>query len=195
MKRRSFLKSATLAGAAGSLPLVFAPLAQASAPRFVLRRASAAMPGAPYLPLEVSPCTACSADTLRVRMDGLHLAAHSNLREFALSALFDVDAAANAPFLAWQYAAAGGRTSQRFGFVAGRASMRGFELEYRHAGETVCRRETCALTRLDVPLLAPGHYVLVDAAAPAVLAHSGDPRAPLAERGFDHLAFRIEPLS
>src|SRR5688572_2390182 len=142
MKRRSFLKSATLAGAAGSVPLVFAQLAHAAAPRFALRRAPSAAAGSAYLPLEAAACTACSADTLRVRMDGLHLAAGSRLRAFSLSALFDLDGGAKAPFLAWHYAADGGlRMSQRASFVAGRAGMRGFELEYRHRGEAACRTQ------------------------------------------------------
>ena len=193
MQRRQFLQ----AGAASSalLAVPFAPFASASAPRFELRRAESAAAGAPYLPLAAAACAgACSADALRVHMDGLHVARGSRLREFTLSALFDVDAVSSAPFLAWHYTA-DGRMSQRFGFVAGRASMRGFEVEYRHQGDASCRRQACALTRLDAPLLAPGHYVLVDAAAPSALAHGGDALSPLGARDFDYLAFRIEPLS
>lgn len=196
MKRRSFLKSATLAGAAGSVPLAFAKLATAAPPRFVLRRAASATTGAAYEPFEVSACAACSTDTVRVRMDGLHVASGSRLRAFALNALFAHPDGGTAPFLAWHYASDGGvRMSQRASFVAGRASMRGFELEYRHQGEAACRTQACALTRFEAPLLAPGHYVLVDESAPAALAHGGDPLAPLGARGFDYLAFRIEPLA
>ena len=196
MKRRSFLKSATLAGAAGSVPLAFAPFAAAAAPRFVLLRATAATAGAAYARFEVSACEACSVDAVRVRLDGLHVAAGSRLRALSLSALFDHPEGGSAPFLAWHYANDGAvRMSQRASFVAGRASMRGFELEYRHQGDAACRTQACALTRFEAPLLSPGHYVLVDASAPAALAHGGDALAPLGARDFDYFTFRIEPLA
>jgi hypothetical protein len=197
MKRRSFLKSATIAGAAGSVPLVFAKLAAASPPRYLLLRAESSQPGAAYRALDAASCADCGAEAMRVRMDGMHLAPSSSLRELSLSAMFDVARAPKAPFIAWHYAAGSApRMSQRLAFTAGRASMRGFELEYRHAGDAVCRTQSCALTRFEAPLLAPGHYVVVDASAPAALAHSGDGRAPLGSQpGFDYLAFRIEPIA
>jgi hypothetical protein len=134
---------------------------------------------------------------MRVRMDGMHVASSSSLREFSLNAMFDVAFAPRAPYIAWHYAAGSApRMSQRASFVAGRASMRGFDLEYRHDGDAACRTQACALTRFEAPLLAPGHYVLVDASAPAALAHTGDTLAPLgAQREFDYLAFRIEPIA
>ena len=197
MKRRSFLKSATLAGAAGSVPLAFAKIAVAEAPKYVLLRAESCEAGAEYRALDAVACADCGAEAMRVRMDGMHLAPSSSLRELSLSAMFDVARAPKAPFVAWHYAAGNSpRMSQRMSFIAGRASMRGFELEYRHDGDAFCRTQACALTRLEAPLLAPGHYVLVDAAAPGALVHSGDARAPLGTlRGFDYLAFRIEPIA
>ena len=87
--------------------------------------------------------------------------------------------------------------SRRSSFVAGRATLRGFSLEYRFDGEAACRTQDCALTRLDTTLLAPGHYVLARAGADArALVHGGDVMAPLgAAPGFDYLAFRVEPLA
>ena len=196
MQRRQFLKSATVAGAAGSLPLVFAAAARAAGPAFTVLRAESSAAGTPYRPLDAA-CGDCGVEALRVRMDGLHVAASSRLREFSLSAMFDVANAPQARYLAWHYAA--GRlphTSQRTSFIAGRAGMRGFELEFRHEGDAACRSQSCALTRFDAPLLAPGHYVLVDAAAPAALVHAGEELRPLgAQPGFDYLAFRIEAIA
>lgn len=197
MKRRSFLKSASLAGAAGSVPLVFAKLASAAQPKYLLLRSDSDEAGAHYRPIDFSSCADCGVDAMRVRMDGMHVASASSLRELSLSAMFDLACAPKAPYIAWHYAAGRApRMSQRASFVAGRASMRGFELEYRHEGDAACRMQSCALTRFEAPLLAPGHYVLVEASAPAALAHSGDACAPLgAQREFDYLAFRIEPIA
>jgi hypothetical protein len=200
MKRRHFLHSAGTLGAVMLLPAAAQAAAGVIAPstaaRFTLLRSASGERGARFEPHASCAAESCNADTLRVRMDGLHVAAGSRLRGFSLSALFDADDGVQTPFLAWHYGVDGGvRMSQRMSFVAGRASMRGFALDYRHEGDIACRTQACALTRFEAPLLAPGHYVLVDAAAPGALAHGGDPLAPLGERGFDYLAFRIEPLS
>jgi hypothetical protein len=203
MKRRKFLKAAAIAGAATALPMALSH-AVASAPppsRFVLARAMTSDAGTAYRPLDGADCSECAVSTVRVRMDGMHVAdGGAVLRALSLHAMFDVPGAPRAPFTAWHYAAgAQARTSQRLSFVAGRANMRGFELEYRVEGDTGCVSERCDLTRFEAPLLEPGHYVLLgprrngERADPAALVHSGDSAAPLAMvRDFDYLAFRIE---
>ncbi len=206
MKRRKFLKTATIAGAAVVLPMTLVHAASlASAPsRFMLMRAASADAGAAFHALDRAACVDCDTAAVRVRMDGMHLAeAGAVLREFSLHAMFDVPHAPRAPFIAWHYVAGTpARVSQRMSFVAGRASMRGFELEYRVADDAACATESCALTRLDAPLLVPGHYVLVGPRRdgtrvdPTTFAHSGDTAAPLAmPRDFDYLAFRIEAMA
>jgi hypothetical protein len=207
MQRRRFLKGATLAGAATALPLSLSlaqAAVQATEPRFLLVRAASADAGTRFEAVDRATCADCATSTVRVRMDGMHVAdGASVLRTLSLSALFDAPGVPRAPFLAWHYVAGSvPRMSQRASFVAGRASMRGFELEYRVGEESTCRTEACALTRFDAPLLAPGHYVLAgprrdgSRVDPATLAHSGDAAAPLAgARDFDYLAFRIEALA
>lgn len=204
MKRRDFLRSAALLGTAAAMPFAaqtaFAGAAHART--FKLARSASAVAGSRFAALDVAPCVACDADTLRVRIDAMHRAEGAPvLHELWLSAMFDDDLAGRIPFLAWQFVhGTPPRMSQRVSFVAGRDRMRGFELEFRLPGDAQCRRESCALTRLDAPALSPGHYVLlgprrdggsVDA---AVLCHSGDPCVPLgpAPRDFDYLALRIE---
>lgn len=206
MKRRKFLKTATIAGAAAALPmtLVHAANLAASPSRFVLMRAASADAGVAFQALDRAACVDCATATVRVRMDGMHLADHGAvLREMSLLAMFDVPHAPRAPFIAWQYVAGvPAKSSQRMSFVAGRANMRGFELEYRVAGDDACRSQSCALTRFDAPLLAPGNYVLVgprrdgSRVEPLKLVHSGDTARPLAAtRDFDYLAFRIEAIA
>ena len=81
--------------------------------------------------------------------------------------------------------------------------MRRFELDYRLAGDLQCRSETCTLTRLRMPALVPGRYVLLGprrAAAPVdigALRHSGDAACPLGdvERDFDYLTLRVEAIA
>ena len=65
MKRRSFLKSATIAGAAGSVPRVFAKVAAAAAPRYVLLRADSPAAGAAYRALDAASCADCGAESMR----------------------------------------------------------------------------------------------------------------------------------
>jgi hypothetical protein len=209
MQRRQFLHTTGLAAAAVALP---AGIACATAPRaavsqFQLLRAESAEPGARFVPFDLASCADCGTEAVRIHLDGFHPAEDGAvLQEFWLSALFDVPGAEPAPFLAWQHVAGTApRRSQRLSFVAGRASVSGFELDYRLAEEAACTRENCALTSFTTPLIAPGHYSLtgprrkrrkkrIDARG---LCHSGDPSAPLRSveaRDFDYLAFRVEAL-
>lgn len=183
MKRRSFLKSAAIAGAAAGLPLA---LQAKAAPRWRVLRADDARAGTAYAAIAAA---ACEAPTLRVRMDGLHRRSDSSLRELTLTAQFD-SGRGRAGYVAWQHAS--GRDTQRSRFVADRTAMRGFTLRTRHEGEAACHAQECALTALDVPLLSPGHYVIVPAQAAGPFAHSGDATRPLGAAPFDYLAFRVE---
>jgi len=183
MKRRSFLKSAALAGAAAGVPLA---LQASPSPRYVVLRAGDGQAGTPFARIAATPC---AAQTLRVRMDGLHRSADSQLRELTLTAQFDTGRG-RASYIAWQHAA--GRETQRSRFLADRSAMRGFTLETRQAGEAACRTQECALTQLDAPLLSPGHYVIVPAQAAAALVHTGEAARPLGAAPFDYLAFRVE---
>ena len=205
MQRRRFLQTTSLAVATTALPLTLARAAGrgTAEPRFLLARSAVASAGAPFADLDQDPCTECTSRAVRIRLDGMHFAqAGAVLRELTLQAMFDVPREPSRPFIAWHYAA--GRpanVSQRASFVAGRASMRGFELAYRlEAGER--RQEACALTRFERPLLLPGHYILAgprrdgSRVQASALSHSGDPAAPLASaRDFDYLALRIEALA
>jgi hypothetical protein len=206
MKRRQFLHTTAAAGALAAIPLGSAIARQAARPRFTLAHSGTATAGAAFRAIAQADCADCGADTLRVRLDGLH-PAHDGLvlQEFGLSAIFETPGA-RTPFLAWQHVAgAQQRRSQRLSFVAGRATLRGFELEYRIAGMSMCANEACSLTRFDAPLLAPGHYVLAgprrngERVDPSQLRHSGDIAAPLLETGvprdFDYLALRIEAIA
>lgn len=204
MKRRDFLGSASVLGTLAALPAVAAATPAATAPRFVLARADTATPGARFVAADRAECAACAQPALRVRLDASHPAEHGAvLRDFWLSALFDAPGAARSPFLAWHFDGRGaGYGSQRSSFVAERATMREFAIDYR-LGDADAVRESCRLTRFDAPLLQPGHYVLAgprrngSAVDAATLRHSGDTRAPLAleARDFDYLAFRIEALA
>jgi hypothetical protein len=196
MKRRSFLRSATLAGAAGSLPVAFATAAMAdpAAMPFRLLRAASAEPGATFQAPGEGPCDTCGEETLRVTIDGLHMTRDSRLRSLALSALFEQRRAPSAPFLAWHYAAGTpDRRSGRVSFVAGRATLRALQVDFQFDGENRCVQR-CELTRFDSLLLAPGHYVLAGPATGSIaaLVHSGDVRAPVAGADFDYLALRIQ---
>jgi len=206
MRRRGFLHCAAALGALAAVPLAArASMRDAEVrPAFVLARSASAEFGAAFAPLAVACASACSAPMLRVRIDGLHRAAGSAvLHALSLSAMFDQDDQRPVPFLAWQFVhGAPSRISQRLAFSVPRDRMRGFELDYRLAGDTQCRGESCALTRFDAPLLAPGHYLLLgprrDGARIDVgaLRHSGDVLAPLGDtaRDFDYLALRIEAI-
>ena len=206
MKRRKFLKSAAIAGAAAALPmsLAYAAAPSANVQRFVLLRATSDQAGATFHTLDDASCVDCATEAVRIRMDGMHVAdGGAVLGELSLHAMFDVPLAPRAPFIAWHYVSgAPAKNSQRGSFVAGRASMRGFELEYRLADESRCNREDCTLTRFHAPLLKPGHYVVVgprrdgSRVDPSGFVHSGDKTTPLAiARDFDYLAFRVEPMA
>lgn len=203
MKRRAFLGSASVLGACAALPVTAAGTRLSAEPRFVLARADAAQAGTRFMAVDRAECTACAHEALRVRLDGSFVAeGGAVLREFWLNALFDTPDAGRLPYLAWHFDGRGaGYGSQRSSFIAERATMREFAIDYRLDAESA--RESCRLTRFDAPLLQPGHYVLagprrdggaVDAAA---LRHSGNSHAPLAgsARDFDYLAFRIEAFA
>jgi hypothetical protein len=205
MKRRKFLKSAAIAGAAAALPvsLAYAAVPSAEARRFVLLRAASDQAGTAFHTLDDAPCIDCATEAVRIRMDGMHVAdGGSVLGELSLHAMFDVPNAPRAPFIALHYVAgAPAKNSQRGSFVAGRASMRGFELEYRLVEDTRCNREDCSLTRFHAPLLKPGHYVVAgprrdgSRVDPSQFVHSGNTSAPLViARDFDYFAFRVEPM-
>jgi hypothetical protein len=201
MKRRQFLHSATVAGAATLLP-VAVHAASAAEPRFGLLR-STGQAGARFEPHLACGAAPCGAAALRIRIDGLQRAAGTPvLHELWLSALFETGDGTTAPFLAWQFAhGPRPQMAQRVAFVAPRERMRGFVLDYRLGARSDCAQETCALTSFALPLLVPGHYVLLgprrDGRAAPIrrLRHSGDVAAPLAgtRHDFDALAFRIEP--
>lgn len=208
MKRRKFLQGAGTLGAAVLLPAAAHAAADAfAAPaqsRFTLLRSSGG-PGARFFPHAACSAADCGADTLRLRIDGLQRADGAPvLHELWLSALFDHPDGGTAPFLAWQFTdGPRASTGQRIAFVAPRAGMRGFALDYRLGAAAACTRETCALTSLGLPLLTPGHYALLGPrrdggpASPHGLTHSGNLAAPLAagvSRDFDCLAFRIEAV-
>lgn len=203
MKRRDFLGSASVFGACAALPAVAATARTQAEPRFVLARAEAAEFGTRFVAVDRAACAACAHETLRVRFDGSHAAeGGAVLREFWLDALFDTPDAGRLPFLAWHFDGRGaGYGSQRTSFIAERATMREFAIDYRLGAEAA--RESCRLTRFDAPLLQPGHYVLAGprrdgrAVDATDLRHSGDVQAPLAHGGrdFDYLAFRIEAFA
>ncbi len=198
MQRRHFLRSAAAIGAAACLPPVLSHAAPAS--RFSLFYSASAVAGSPFVPFAAADCAACGATALRVFVDGLHAAGASPvLTDFTLTALFDTLDGARVPFLAWQ---AAGDNRHRTRFIAPRAGMRGFELTYRAAGASADAREALAMTRADVSVLMPGHYLIaspcrdgsmVDARS---LVHSGHPLQPLAVAGdFDYLALRMEAIA
>ena len=203
MKRRDFLGSASVVGACAALPVAAATVRTTAEPRFVLARAEAAVSGMQFVAVDRAECSACAHEALRVRLDGSHAAeGGAVLREFWLNALFDTRDAGRLPYLAWHFDGRGtGYGSQRTSFIAERATMREFAIDYRLDAEAA--RESCRLTRFDAPLLQPGHYVLAGprrngrAIDVTDLRHSGDVQAPLAHGGrdFDYLAFRIEAFA
>lgn len=202
MKRRHFL---TAAGASGALGLVSlgAPVmaaAKASAgQRFRILRLDATT--GRFAAVDASAAPECGEQVLSLRLDALHGAEGTPvLQSFRLSALFDAPGAAQSPFHVWHFdATAPERASRGFRFLAGRATMRGFRIDYRLDGETPCSERCSAVAHALAPL-QPGHYLLVgprrDGRDPeaASLAYSGDPLRPLADAGrdFDYLGFRVE---
>jgi hypothetical protein len=172
----------------------------------MLLSAPSAKAGTRFVPQGIADCAHCDAATVQVSIDSFHAAdGGAVLDDLALHAMFDLQDGGSAAFTAWRFHAGPvvSRTDSAR-FTAGRDSLRRFEIEYRVAAIAELRRETCALTRFDLPLLAPGHYVLLgprrdgSRLPPQFLRHSGDSNAPLANlpaRDFDYLAFRIEAMA
>jgi hypothetical protein len=204
MRRRRFLMSAGAAAGMTAVPLARAASGPLRGDRFVLLRAEEASAGSPLMPHALAPCQDCSASALHVSIDGMHFAVGGAvLDDLAVHAMFDLPGGSSVPFVAWRYSAGPvpSRTD-RAHFVVDRATVRRFELEYRVTESPGARHETCALTRVDAPLLTPGHYVLAGPRRsgarvdPRGFVHTGDFAAPLAgpvARDFDYLALRIEP--
>jgi hypothetical protein len=204
MKRRQFLSGSALAGAMGLVPLGVAAWetrAPAAAPRFRVLQLDVAS-GTYRAPAECSTGE-CAHAALSLRLDALHPAPGAPvLRSVRLSALFDAPGAPRSPFHVWHYdAAEPARASRGFAFTAGRASMRGFRVDYTLAALAL-QSEECSVVAGDFALLQPGDYVLVGprgdgrAVAARALSYSGDAARPLADPGrdFDYLAFRVEPI-
>jgi hypothetical protein len=206
MRRRQFLGSASVLAGIAAVPFAHAVSATARDARFVLMRADDANAGAIFVPHSVAPCVDCSVPVLRVSIDGLHAAeGRAVLDGLSVHAMFDLPDGSSVPFVAWQYAAGPvpSRTDHAR-FIAGRATLRRLEIEYRLADSGSQQRETCHLTRFDAPLLAPGQYVLLGPRGDGSrverrrLLHSGDVTAPLstlAGRDFDYLAIRVEAVA
>ena len=203
MNRRDFLASAGASGALGLVGIGAPAVSAATAPAPVRFRSYVldVIEGR-FVPLAVAHTPiACGEPTLNVCLDGFHPATGMPVvQAFRLSALFDVPGAAQSPFHVWHFdAATPERGSRGFRFLAGRATMRGFRIDYRLVGETACSERCAAVAHAMAPL-QPGHYLLAgprrdgSAVEAAGLAYSGDPARPLAlaERDFDYLAFRIE---
>jgi hypothetical protein len=203
MRRRQFLMSASAAAGIAAVPFARAATSPGIGSRFVLLRADSATTGTPLIPHALAPCPDCAASVLHVSFDAAHFSTGGPVfDELAVHAIFDLPDGSSVPFVAWRYGAGSvpSRTD-RTRFAADRATVRRFAIEYRLAESANVRREDCALTRFDAPLLAPGHYVLAGPrrnGAPVDsrgLVHSGDVAAPLAgiaARDFDYLAIRIE---
>lgn len=203
MRRRQFLSSASAIAGFAAMPIAGSVAAHQVDVRFTLLRTDDPSAGATFLPQSLAPCVLCSAPVLQVSIDGLYPADDGAvLEDIAIHAMFDLPEGGSVPFVAWRHAAgAVPSRTDRARFIANRATLRRFELEYRIAGSASRQRETCPLTRSDAPLLAPGHYLLLgprrdgSPADPSGLVHSGDVTAPLqvrSRRNFDYLAIRID---
>ena len=141
----------------------------------------------------------CDQEALEVTMDAFHAAAGgSRISRLAVNAIFDLPGGESAPFLAWQFGGMAVEDSKTAScrFIAGRASMCRFQIEYRFAG--IDRAERCDLLGAQGGLLGPGHYLLVGPdsegrrARTSGLTHSGDAVRPLAgATDFDYLSFRV----
>ena len=204
MLRRVFLKSAGAAAGLSALPRAAVSAARPEfSDGFVLLRSQSDAAGAAMRPFALSDCEDCDGQSVRVQIDewqpALDGAVVSTLE---LRAVFALPDGSEAPFLAWHYAADGlaGSRSYATQFVAGRASLRRFDLSYRRCAGGEAMSASCGLTRLDLPLLSPGHYVLVGPDAQGerlrarTLVHSGDRQAPIERSALpahDYLAFRI----
>ncbi|SDD45667.1 hypothetical protein SAMN04488509_102527 [Aquimonas voraii] len=159
-----------------------------------------AVPGQKWRPVAQACTEACDQEALQITLDRLHPASGGGLiRSFGLHAVFELRDGQSARFTAWRMGGDGALRSESAGsrFVAGRATLRRFELDYQ-LGDAV-HEETLSLTGSESGLLVPGHYLLVGPQADGVLArtsgwvHSGDTMQPLASPvPVDVLSFRID---
>jgi hypothetical protein len=198
MKRREFVLSAGLLAGASALPLVARSHAASPASLWQLLWAPSAEAGSAWLPLHSACIRGCGEAALQVTMDAFHSAEPGNVvGQLGVHAIFDLPTGESARFLAWQFAGPGIGRSATAGtrFLAGRAAMRHFEIEYHLAG--IRHVEQCDLVGAGHALLNPGHYLLAGPCAagrPARIdhRHSGDVARPLAgATDFDYLAFRV----
>jgi hypothetical protein len=199
MKRRDFVRSAGLLAGLSTMSLAMPSHGRPPAPLWQLLWTSSAEAGSTWRPLHSTCIRGCDDESLQVTMDAFHVAEAGNVvSQLGVHAIFDLASGEAVPFLAWQYGGPGighGSTSSTR-FIAGRATVLRFEIDYRHAG--VRRTEQCALAGAGQFLLNPGHYLLAGPRADGTLArveghvHSGDVLRPLTGRtDFDYLAFRV----
>jgi hypothetical protein len=203
MQRRSFLSSASLLAGAISLPLASKGFAASQAPSWQLLWSPTANKGDFWRSIHAACAEGCDAEEVEVSLDALHAANGGHqVSQLAVHAMFDLPGGESVPFTAWQFAGAGAECSATSSsrFIAGRASMRCLQIEYRQAG--IDRFERCDLVGLAGPLLSPGHYLLVGPDAEGRrarvkgLVHSGSVSRPLeGPTDFDYLSFRIAPIA
>jgi hypothetical protein len=198
MKRREFVLSAGLLAGASALQLATRSHAAWPAPLWQLFWAASAEAGSAWQPLHSACIRGCAEATLQVTLDAFHSAQPGNVvAQLGVHAVFDLPTGESVRFLAWQFGGPGIERSSTAGtrFIAGRATVRRFEIEYQHAG--IRRVEQCGLVGAGHALLNPGHYLLAGPNATGGLAridcsHSGDVARPLAgPTDFDYLAFRV----
>lgn len=198
MHRRGFLKSTGFAAAA--LSLSTSTWASHRGLRWQLLRAEGEAAGDALLPFSQCALPECSAEVVVIEL-GRFLPAEAGAvcERFELEAVY-ASQASEARFLASRHVADPVLpcASQPTRFVAERASLRRFSLEFQLAGRS-CREE-CDLAGFKTSLLSPGTYLLVgpdrsgQATAIRGLRLGADPLgAPecAGERGFDCLAMRI----
>jgi hypothetical protein len=200
MERRGFLRSATYLAGASCLPIAASSLAAGSPARWQILWVSEPEDGEAWRPVERMCGPNCAEEALTVTLDALHPADGGGvIGEFGLHAVFDLDDGTSARFTVCQVGGSGPvrTTSAGTRFIAGRASLRRFELEYQLDG--VDYSEVLALGGSQSALLNPGHYLLVGPRAdgapanPRGWTHSGDRARPLkASVDVDVLAFRVE---
>jgi hypothetical protein len=199
MKRREFVLSAGLLAGASALPLATHAHSERHAPLWQLLWASSAEAGSAWRPVHSTCIRGCGDEPLQVTMDAFHVAEAGNVvSQLGVRAIFDLASGESVPFLAWQYSGQGIENSSTTGirFIAGRATLLRFEIDYTHAD--VRRTEQCGLAGAGQFLLNPGHYLLAGPRADGTLArvegskHSGDVMRPLSgSTDFDYLAFRV----
>lgn len=203
MQRRRFLSSASLLAGASLLPLARPALAAGSPPRWQILWAPSAAAGEAWLPVHRACSVHCQDEALRVTLDALHPAAGGRvINDIGLHAIFDLAGAQSARFTAWQMGGEGALRSESAGasFIAGRATLRRIDLDYRL--DRAEHSESLWLVAADSGLLSTGHYLLVGPRADGAAidtrgwVHSGDPARPLpAPVDADVLAFRIDVLA